>query len=150
MILGHIFPHPFPEPLNGVEVRTVPWQGKEGEPQSSRGVLNEFGFVARRPIAGQGKGRLELLDVGNSFCSVSFLENLLAFLPTQPMLFQHFTQGAAADFTVEDLLDPIAQLLDAPIVSRKAMLYRFAFFYGCCDLGNLFLGKKGGRPPVRR
>lgn len=66
------------------------------------------------------------------------------------MLFQHFTQGAAADFTVEDLLDPTAQLLDAPIVSRKAMLYRFAFLYGCYDLGNLFLGKKGVRPPVRR
>lgn len=210
MILGHIFPHPFPEPFNGVEVRTVSWQGKEDELQSSSGVLNEFGFVARRPIpddnswAGgrsqpgdemieeldggfavaavfipnealtvgevistipvnpilqrwaiaqtpsrfsflcpgvaqvhvavkvrfvdvdkpdlfltdQGKGRLELLDVGGSFGSVGFLENFLTFLPTQPMLFQNLVQGTAADFTAEDLFDPTAQLLYAPVVPR--------------------------------
>lgn len=34
----------------GLRSGLVPWQGKEGEPQSSRSVLNEFGFVARRPI----------------------------------------------------------------------------------------------------
>jgi hypothetical protein len=73
---------------------------------------------AERFLTNQGKGRLERLDVGGAFGSVGFLENFLTFLPTQPIRFQNLVQGTAANFTAEDLVDPTAQLLYAPVVPR--------------------------------
>jgi hypothetical protein len=64
-----------------------------------------------------GKGFLELLDECRSFLWVGFGQHLLAFLPAQTVLFQDLAHGTAADFTLEDLPDPAAQLLHGPVVS---------------------------------
>jgi len=39
MILRHIFTHPLPEALDGVEIGAVPRQGQDGEPLGGRGFL---------------------------------------------------------------------------------------------------------------
>lgn len=96
------------------------------------------------------KEGLELLNESGPFLRVGLLEHLLTLFPTQTMLSQNDVQGAAADFTMVDLLDPMPHFLGSPIVSRQALVDRFAFLYGRNELVELVLAKKGVRPPVRR
>ena len=85
-------------------------------------VALEVGFIdVDQPhlfLTELGKGGLELLDEGGSFLWIGFLEQLLAFLPTQMVVLEKLAQDAAAHFTAKELLDPTAQLLHGPVVAR--------------------------------
>ena len=50
MQLGDLLAHPFPESLNGIEVRTVAGQGPQEEAQVGGRGLDELGFVPRGSI----------------------------------------------------------------------------------------------------
>lgn len=97
-----------------------------------------------------GEELLEQLHESRSFGRIGFAEHFLALLPTQTILLQEGVQRIAADDTAKDSFDPLPDLFQAPAMTRYPMRNRCAFLHCLDDLLDLFLGKKGDRPPVRR
>ena len=50
MVVGHFFPHPFPESLDGIEVRAIAREWQEGETEVGSFSLNDLCSVTRCPI----------------------------------------------------------------------------------------------------
>lgn len=97
-----------------------------------------------------GKERLEFLDESRSFRGIRLLEHFLAFLPAQIVLLQQLAQSPATDIKLQNMFDPTPDFLDCPVVPGQLVDDRLAFLYGCDELTDLLLGKRGGWPPLCR
>ena len=64
------------------------------------------------------------------------------------MRFQDRAQQISTDIALENGFHPAPQFFQGPTIAGQAILDRFVFSYGLDYLLNLFLVKKGGRPPV--
>lgn len=70
MMLGDVFPHPFPKAFNGaahplrerVQVGTVAGQGKQGEAQLSSGGLHDLGPMARCTVPNNDHRQVRVAD----------------------------------------------------------------------------------------
>ena len=97
-----------------------------------------------------GIERLELFDKRNSLLWFSLGQQFLAFLPTQSRRFEDLPQRIPTDLTLQDRLDPAAQLLDGPIMAWQPMLTWLAPLNGQDNGCLLGWQKRGDLPPVRR
>lgn len=96
-----------------------------------------------------GIERLELFEKRSPLLWFGLGQQFLAFLPAQSRRFEDLPQRIPTDLTLQDRLDPAAQLLDDPIMTRQPMLMWLTRLNGQDNCFLLGSRKKGGLPPVR-
>lgn len=91
---------------------------------------------------------LKFLNVRLPLLWLGLGKQFLTFLPTQAIRFEQHAQQTAAYITFEDHLDPLPEFLQTPAITRQSVVDRCGFA-DCFDyLVDLFLVKRGERPPL--
>ena len=108
--------------------------------------INEANF----PLAKLLEVLLKSLHVSLSFHRIRLGEHFLALFPTQAVRLEDVAQQVATHLALIDLFDPTPHFFQAPAVAWQAMFDGFRLAHGRDKLVDLFLAKKGVRPPVLR